>query len=38
MGVSNQLMKMIAYVTERDVPIAVPIFCRNVPSMSLHST
>jgi hypothetical protein len=31
MGVSCQIMKIVAYMTEEDVPFAVPIFCRNEP-------
>ena len=37
-GVSSQIMKIVAYVTEKEVPMAVPIFCRNVPSKPSHST
>jgi hypothetical protein len=38
MGVSSQIMKIVAYVTEKDVPIAVQILCRNEPSTPLQST
>ena len=31
-------MKIVAWVAEKDAPIAVPIFCRNAPSIPWHST
>jgi hypothetical protein len=38
MDVTNQIMKMIASVTEKDVPMAVSILFRNEPSMQLQPT